>query len=50
MIIFRNELPIDHEESIKHIVHSWSKEVYKEDVYNRLCIECVEFCNGTLAM
>tara|TARA_R100000773_G_C4105795_1_gene48399 strand:- start:80 stop:307 length:228 start_codon:yes stop_codon:yes gene_type:complete len=31
MIIFKNELPIDHEKSIQHIVHTWANEVYQED-------------------
>ena len=31
MIIFKNELPIDHEESIKHIVYSWAKDMFEHD-------------------
>jgi len=31
MIIFKNELPIDHEESIKHIVYNWSKDMFEHD-------------------
>ncbi len=31
MIIFKNELPIDHEKSIQHIVHNWSKDMFKHD-------------------
>ena len=37
MIIFKNELPIDHEQSIQNIVHTWAKEIYGgdcEDAWN----------------
>ena len=37
MIIFKNELPIDHEKSIQNIVHTWAKEIYDgdcEDAWN----------------
>ena len=31
MIVFKNELPIDHEDSIKHIVYNWSKDMFEHD-------------------
>ena len=49
MIMFRNELPLDHQNSILHIVENWALDVYYDDRYsdaNRnmdYCSECAWF-------
>ena len=30
MIIFKNELPMNHEKSIQHIVNQWIQEFYQD--------------------
>ena len=34
MIIFKNELPMDHENSILHIVEDWALNIYHDDRYS----------------
>ena len=34
MIMFRNELPLDHQNSILHIVENWALDVYYDDRYS----------------
>ena len=44
MIIFKNELPMDHEKSIEHIVSSWSMDMYEHDEERGLVKPNLDYC------
>ena len=44
MIIFKNELPIDHEQSLRHIVYNWSKDMFEHDKEMGIVPPNIDYC------
>ena len=44
MITFKNELPMDHEKSIEHIVSSWSIDMYEHDKERGIVQPNLDYC------
>ena len=44
MITFKNELPMDHEKSIEHIVSSWSIDMYEHDKEMGIVKPNLDYC------
>ena len=44
MIIFKNELPMDHEKSIEHIVSSWATDMYEHDKERGIVKPNLDYC------
>ena len=47
MITFKNELPMDHEKSIQHIVSSWSIDMYEHDKEMGVVKPNLDYCTET---
>jgi len=45
MIIFKNELPLDHEKSIEHIVYNWSIDMFEHDKDMGIGTPNLDYCN-----
>ena len=44
MIIFKNELPIDHAQSLRHIVYNWSKDMCEHDKETGIVPPNIDYC------
>ncbi len=44
MITFKNELPMDHEKSIQHIVYNWSKDMFEHDKEMGIVPPNIDYC------
>ena len=44
MIIFNNELPINHEQSLQHIVNAWALDMYNYDTHMGLVKPNMDYC------